>query len=119
MIYNAYAIPGLKNMQNYLLKDTSSINIDRIIEVTLKYYGLSLEQIQQRIRDNQIINCRRMIIYLLRENTSLTQTEIAKKFNKACLDHTTIVHHMKVARGFIKVNDEIFMQDLKNLKLLI
>jgi hypothetical protein len=116
---NAYAIPGLKNMKNYLHKDTSSLKVDRIIEVTLKYYNLSLQQVQQRIRDNDIINCRRMIIFLLRENTSLTQTEIARIFKKACMDHTTIVHHMKVARGFIKVNDEIFMQDLKNLKLLI
>lgn len=119
MIYNAYAIPGLKNMQDYIIRDTSSIKIERIIDVCLKYYGFNLQQVQQKIRDVEIINCRRMIIYLLRENTSLTQTEVARKFANACLDHTTIVHHMKVARGFIKVKDPIFMNDLQTLKQLI
>ena len=119
MIYNAYAIPGLKQNEDYLIKDTSSIRVERIIDVCLKYYNFNLQQVQQKIRDNDIINCRRMIIYLLRENTSLTQTEVARKFANACLDHTTIVHHMKVARGFIKVKDPIFMNDLQTLKQLI
>lgn len=70
--------------------------IDRIFELTEKRYGVSKEQLKSSKRTAEITMARHYAVYLVRETTKLSQSSIAKLFNKK--DHTTVINSI----GFIQ-----------------
>ena len=92
-------IPLSVDVAKMVLKDilhtrsNSTISIEDIQVAVSKSFNISLQDIKSKKRTDAISWPRQIAMYLTRELTNNTTTEIAKNFSK--LDHTTVVHACK------------------------
>ena len=62
--------------------------IERILNVVCRHYGITEESIKSKNRTDTIANARHTAIYIIRELTSLTYSEVGKIFGR---NHTTVI----------------------------
>ncbi len=77
--------PTLSNENNAL----KNLSVDKIIRATAEYFDLTSYDLKGKKRNRKIVNARQIAIYLSRELTDFSTTEIGYDFSK---DHTTIMH---------------------------
>lgn len=63
-----------------------------IITMCLEYYGFRFEQLAAPGRKREMVEARRMIMYLLSTKTRMGCTKIGAIFNR---DHTTVIHQKR------------------------
>ncbi len=90
----------------------SNLGIDTIIKVIAEEYGLSSADIKGKKRTKNIIMPRQIAMYIAREITEFSTTEIGAEFGR---DHTTVVHSCQKIEEEIKADSKF---DSK-IKLLI
>ncbi len=91
-----------KEVLKDVIKDepiSQSINIDIIQEITAKHFNITKEHILNKNRNESIVLPRQIAIYISKELTHLSITEIGRKFGGR--DHTTIMY------AYNKINDKI------------
>lgn len=117
MIYNAYAIPGLRKSKDLdgEFKLSQKMQTDRIIDICCNHFSIPFEDLIKKNRRKDFVSCRRFIIYFLRLNTSLTTTKISDIMKPAVGDHTTVVHHMKQVHDYLSIKEPGFMYDFNTL----
>lgn len=92
-------------MANQLLRDSisspkqSNLGIDTIIKVIAEEYGISSSDIKGKKRTKNIIMPRQIAMYIAREITEFSTTEIGAEFGR---DHTTVVHSCQKIEEAIK-----------------
>ncbi len=70
-----------------------SVIVNRIISETARTYGVPQEDIVSKKKDAKTAKARHVAIYIVRENTDLTQKEISSFFGGR--DRTTILHSIE------------------------
>lgn len=90
----------------------SNLGIDTIIKVIAEEYGLSSADIKGKKRTKNIIMPRQIAMYIAREITEFSTTEIGAEFGR---DHTTVVHSCQKIEEAIQADSNF---DSK-IKLLI
>lgn len=79
------------------------ISLDKIVEVTAKYYGVEISDIMGTARGAKVSAARHLSIYLSREITNMSFAAIAKFYGKK---HTTIMFaHEKIKKDLPLKND--------------
>ncbi len=73
--------------------------IERIISVVTKKYGISPEDVKSRKRTDNIANARHICIYIIRQLTELSLSEIGKIFSR---DHSTAISSIEKVNINIK-----------------
>ena len=66
----------------------TDILVEKILGVVSNYYGVSVENMKSKSKTASISNARQTAIYIIRQMTELTSTEIGKIFNR---DHSTVL----------------------------
>lgn len=84
--------------------------IDRIFEYTEKRYGITKDEMKSSKRNADIAAARHTTMYLIRKTTSLSQSSIAKIFNKK--DHTTVINSISTVERKM-LNDPGFEREIK------
>ncbi|MCR4939042.1 MAG: chromosomal replication initiator protein DnaA [Treponemataceae bacterium] len=90
---------------NQLLRDfisspkQANLGIDTIIKVIAEEYGISSSDIKGKKRTKNIIMPRQIAMYIAREITEFSTTEIGAEFGR---DHTTVVHSCQKIEEAIK-----------------
>lgn len=108
-----------------LLKDTLgpekqlNISIDDIIKAVANHYNLSFADVKGKKRTKNIMMPRQIAMYIAREITEYSTTELGAEFNK---DHTTVMHACQKIEESIKndsqleSNIELIIRNLKEQK---
>ncbi len=115
---NAYA--GLMNqkltldfaqnvIRDQLAEKQSNITIDNIVKIVSKEMNIKLSDIKSKKRTRDVVNARRIAIYLTRNLTANSMPQIAVYFGMK--DHTAVSHAMK------KINEQI--EENENFKVLL
>ncbi|MEG0874963.1 MAG: chromosomal replication initiator protein DnaA [Clostridiales bacterium] len=84
------------------------ITLELIIQVTAQYFKVRVEDLKGSKRDNNIAFPRQVAMYLARELTDMTYSDIGKEFKR---DHSTVMH------GHDKIYNRIEI-DPKNKKFI-
>lgn len=84
--------------------------IDKIFDYAEKRYGVKREDIKSTRRTADIIAARHYAIYLIRKTTNLSQSSIAKVFNKK--DHTTVINSISFIEKKM-LNEPLFAREVK------
>lgn len=79
-----------------------------IINKSAKFFGITLGQLTERTNRKVIVRYRKVIAYILRQNTCLSLRRIADMLGYR--NHATVLHHIKRAR--IEASDTIFKDAL-------
>ncbi len=99
-----------------LPKTLSPIDSRQILDAVCQYYNLPIKLIKSDKRDKPISEPRQIIMYLLRQNTRMTNAEIASYLERK--DHTTILHGVKKIVHLLSTNERI-KKDIDNLQEVI
>lgn len=75
-----------------------------IMEVVAEHYGVKAEDITSKKRNAEFVLPRHVVMYLCRELTDISTTDIAKILYKK--DHTTVLHGIKKIEESISTNKE-------------
>lgn len=86
------AIPAIKRGER-------SVNVDRIIDVVINITGISFPKMRERCKKRPICEARMICMYLLKEHTTTTLTDIGRYFGGR--DHTTAIHAVKTIRDLL------------------
>lgn len=110
----AMAKQSVKNISNHVSPEISCEFITKIIS---DHYRISIDLIKGKSRKRELVIARQVAMYLCRQFTNKSLTEIGKFFNR---DHTTVMHactsvadQMKITASFKDEVDEFF----KKIKL--
>jgi len=79
------------------------------------YYNLPVEDIDRNSKVRKFARPRQIAMYLSRELTDLSGSEIGYRFNR---DHSTILFGVAFIRGRIKVDRDL-MEDVDTIRLLV
>ncbi len=88
-------------------------SLAEIVKLVSIYYGVSLDLLRSRLRTKPVAHARQVAMYLCRENTKASLTQIGRKFGNR--DHTT-VHHAWQKIGNLNESDPGFRGELRDLQ---
>jgi len=99
-------------IKDQLKEKRESINIDDIVKIISRELNIKPSDIKSKKRTKNVVNARRIVIYLARNLTPNSMPQIALYFGMK--DHTAISHTMKKINEIIE-NDENFKVQLEEL----
>lgn len=76
-----------------------------IINVVAEHFGVKAEDITSKKRNSEFVQPRQVVMYLCRELTDTSFTNIGKLLGKK--DHTTIIHGVNKVAAEIQTNEEL------------
>mgnify|MGYP000687020199 CR=1 FL=1 len=97
--------PSFDTAQNVIRQMTNafkpaSINVSSIIRTVADFYKLSTSDLKGKKRSKNIALARQVAMYIIRETTDYSTTEIGSEFNGR--DHTTVMHSCQKIEDLIK-----------------
>lgn len=84
------------------------VNIDRIKQVVVDFFGLRLSDLTVRKRTRKLAFPRQIAMYLTRELTDKSLPEIGENFGKR--DHTTVLHAYETIKNKIETDKNFYSQ---------
>lgn len=90
------------------------ITIDYILEIVADHFNITINDILSKKRNNAIAYPRHICMYLCRELTGTSLSEIGSKIGAR--DHSTVIHSLDFIEDRIKISDPETMQNLDVLK---
>ena len=103
-----------------LIKDSSkpkkALSIKDVVKTVSNYYSIEEESIYEKTRKKEVVKPRQIIMYILRENLSISYPSIGEKLGGR--DHTTVIHSCEKIKNDIKI-DQKLAQEIEHIKSLI
>lgn len=93
------------------------VTVEKIIEEIGNTFGVTAEDIRSSKRSSQVSTARQFAIYVVREITQMSYTDIGKEFNGR--DHATIVYALQKVEKIMKQNPhqrEVIEDIIKNIR---
>ena len=109
--------PSFEIAQNVIKQLTNAfkppvIDVSSIIKTVADYYKLSISDLKGKKRNKNIALARQVAMYIIRETTDYSTTEIGAEFNGR--DHTTVMHSCQKIEDLIKF-DSVFASAVNRL----
>lgn len=110
-----------------LLKDNfgstkqGNISIDLIMKVITEHYNLSSSEIRGKKRNKNIVLPRQLSMYITREITDFSTTEIGNEFGGR--DHTTVIHACQKIEDMLRTDPsmdstiQLLIKEIKNKRI--
>ena len=81
------------------------VTVDKIVEEVSRTFGISVEDIRSKKRDEEIANARQVAMYCMREVTSMTMEQIGAEFGGR--NHSTVNHSIKKVSEQLKKDQNL------------
>ena len=81
------------------------VTVDKIVEEVSRTFGISVEDIRSKKRDEEIANARQVAMYCMREVTSMTMEQIGAEFGGR--NHSTVTHSIKKVSEQLKKDQNL------------
>jgi chromosomal replication initiator protein len=110
---------SLNEIRNFIktsAKPKKAISVKEVVKLVADYYRIDEESIYEKTRRKEIIKPRQVVMYLLREDFSVSYPSIGQKLGGR--DHTTVIHSCEKIKRDIKV-DSGLTRELSELRSMI
>ncbi len=91
----------------------SEVSSKRIVRVVCDYYNIDTEYVSNKNRLRKYAIPRFICMFLIKEKTNLTLSEIGRLFNR---DHATTIHAIRKVKDLIEFDKQL-KQELWEIKL--
>ncbi|MFA6353997.1 MAG: chromosomal replication initiator protein DnaA [Candidatus Paceibacterota bacterium] len=105
----------VKNLLKNSMKPKKNIAIKDVVKIVAEYYKLEEASVYEKTRKKEIVRTRQIIMYLLREDFSVSYPLIGQKLGGK--DHTTVMHSCVKIKADLK-NDSQLMQELEQIRIM-
>lgn len=109
------SVVEVKNLLKNNIKPKKNISTKEVVKIVADFYKIEEESIYEKTRRKEIVKARQMIMYILREEFSVSYPLIGQKLGGK--DHTTVIHSYEKIKNDLK-KDPILVQELEQLKIL-
>ncbi len=112
----AIALPDVRSLIKHNVKPSRGVSIDEVVRRIAQYYEVPEKSIYEKTRKKEVVKPRQVIMYVLREEFSVSYPSIGEKLGGR--DHTTVIHSCEKIKEEIKSNTSL-EQELDHIRTLI
>lgn len=94
-----------------------TVSVKHVVSKVAEYYGIDEESIYEKTRRREVVRPRQVIMYLLREDFSVSYPNIGSKLGGR--DHTTVIHSCEKVKREILENHELAKEIAEIRTLLV
>jgi chromosomal replication initiator protein len=98
------------------VKPNKGVSVDEVVRRIAQYYEVAEKSIYEKTRKKEVVKPRQIIMYMLREEFSVSYPSIGEKLGGR--DHTTVIHSCEKIKEEIKSNTSL-EQELEHIRTLI
>jgi chromosomal replication initiator protein len=93
-----------------------NISVKNVVDKVAEFYGIDEESIYEKTRRREVVRPRQVIMYLLREDFSISYPTIGTKLGGR--DHTTVIHSCEKIKKEIIVDNDL-AKEIQNIRTLL
>lgn len=97
-------------------KPRKTISYKEVVKIISEFYKINEESIYEKTRKKEVIKPRQIIMYILREDFSISYPSIGEKLGGR--DHTTVIHSCEKIKNNIKV-DDVLVREIQQIRSMI
>ena len=97
-------------------KPKKALSIKDIIKTVAGFYSIEENFILEKSRRKEVVKPRQMVMYILREDCSVSYPLIGQKLGGR--DHTTVIHSCEKIKNELKTN-LLLLQELNQIRALL
>lgn len=112
-------VPDIAEVRQSLRSFTrpqKTISVKNIVDRVAQYYGIDEESIYEKTRRREVVRPRQVIMYILREDFSISYPTIGSKLGGR--DHTTVIHSCEKIKREVAVDTEL-AKEIQNIRTLL
>lgn len=96
-------------------RPTKTVSVKHVVSKVAEFYGIDEESIYEKTRRREVVRPRQVIMYLLREDFSVSYPTIGTKLGGR--DHTTVIHSCEKVKREVITDQELAkeIQDIRGL----
>ncbi|HET9641360.1 MAG TPA: chromosomal replication initiator protein DnaA [Candidatus Paceibacterota bacterium] len=113
------SVPNITEVRQSIrsfVRPQKTISVKNVVDKVAEYYGIDEESIYEKTRRREIVRPRQVIMYLLREDFSISYPTIGSKLGGR--DHTTVIHSCEKIKKEIVVDNEL-AKEIQNIRTLL
>ncbi len=103
----------VKNFVKNNAKPKKLVSTKEVVKTVAEFYNIEEQLIYDKTRKKEVIKPRQIIMYILREDFSISYPAIGEKLGGR--DHTTVMHSCEKIKNDMK-NDESLIQEINQLR---
>ena len=93
-----------------------NISVKNVVDKVAAFYGIDEESIYEKTRRREVVRPRQVIMYILREDFSISYPTIGTKLGGR--DHTTVIHSCEKIKREVIVDSEL-AKEIQNIRTLL
>ncbi len=97
-------------------RPTKTVSVKHVVSKVAEYYGIDEESIYEKTRRREVVRPRQVIMYILREDFSVSYPTIGNKLGGR--DHTTVIHSCEKVKREI-VEDTGLAKEIQDIRSLL
>ncbi|MCR4325186.1 MAG: chromosomal replication initiator protein DnaA [Patescibacteria group bacterium] len=98
------------------IKPNKGVSVDEVVRRISQYYEIPEKSIYEKTRRKEVVKPRQIIMYILREEFSISYPSIGEKLGGR--DHTTVIHSCEKIKEELKSNPSL-EQEIDHVRTLI
>jgi chromosomal replication initiator protein len=105
----------VKNLIKNSVKPKKNISSKEVVKIVADFYNIEENSIYEKTRRKEIVKARQMVMYILREEFSVSYPLIGQKLGGK--DHTTVIHSCEKIKNDLK-NDPVLVSEVEQLRIM-
>ena len=110
---------SLVDVRNYVksnVKPRKTMAVKDIVKIVSDFYNIKEESIYEKTRHKEVIKPRQVIMYILREDLSISYPSIGQKLGGR--DHTTVIHSCEKIKNELK-SDQLLVDEIARIRNIL
>jgi len=97
-------------------RPTKTVSVKRVVSKVAEFYGIDEDSIYEKTRRREVVRPRQVIMFLLREDFSVSFPTIGSKLGGR--DHTTVIHSCEKVKREL-VDDPVLAKEIQDIRSLL
>lgn len=106
----------IKDLVKNSIKQKKLLSYKEVVKIISDFYKIEEESIYEKTRKKEVIKPRQIIMYILREDFSISYPSIGEKLGGR--DHTTVIHSCEKIKREIKL-DSLLSKEIQEIRSMI
>ncbi len=106
----------VKDLVKNSIKQKKLLSYKEVVKIIADFYKIEEESIYEKTRKKEVIKPRQIIMYILREDFSISYPSIGEKLGGR--DHTTVIHSYEKIKSEIK-SDMLLSKEIQEIRGMI
>jgi len=110
------SLADVRTLIKHNVKPNKGVSVDEVVRRISQYYEIPEKSIYEKTRKKEVVKPRQIIMYMLREEFSISYPSIGEKLGGR--DHTTVIHSCEKIKQEMKISPSL-EQEVEHIRGLI